>query len=188
MAQKKAEAALPAQDVARIRDILLGPYIRESEQRFQSTQRDVGRLQQLLDQLAEQAASQAETQAQELQAQADRLTKQLADLEGRFGKQLQQEVSTLDGKMADLGGRMDQQIAGVDTTLTKKLQGLQQDLRRAENDLRAELREMVEKLTDDKTDRRALGQMLIEIGNQLAEGGSAVGLDELLRGLASPEE
>ena len=36
--------------------------------------------------------------------------------------------------------------------------------------MRRELREMVQKLTQDKTDRQSLGQMLVEIGGQLTRG------------------
>ena len=76
---------------------------------------------------------------------------------------------------------------GVDSTLNKKLQTLQRDTRQANDDLRRELREMVQKLTHDKTDRQSLGQMLIEIGGQLTRGSGAVGLDDLLSGLAGEQ-
>ena len=58
-------------------------------------------------------------------------------------------------------------------------------MRQADDDLRKELRDLVDRLTDEKTDRRSLGQMFIEIGNQLSTGGAAVGLDDLLAGLGN---
>jgi hypothetical protein len=65
---------------------------------------------------------------------------------------------------------------------------LQRESRDSDEDLRRELREMVEKLTHDKTDRQSLGQMLVEIGGQLISGGNAVSLDDLLTGLPSLAE
>ena len=47
------------QDIARIRDILLGPQMREYEQRFALVQRDLERLQSLADQLTEHLQEQA---------------------------------------------------------------------------------------------------------------------------------
>jgi predicted nucleic acid-binding Zn-ribbon protein len=47
-----------AQEVDRIRDIIFGPQMRDYEQRFQTIQRDLDRLQQEIDRLTEEDSSQ----------------------------------------------------------------------------------------------------------------------------------
>jgi hypothetical protein len=112
-------------EVDRIRDIILGPQLREYEQRFQIIQRDLERLQQGLDHLIEQLANQ-------------------------------------DGEQ------------------NKKLQTLRRDMRQGDDDLRGELRQTSQKLTTDKVDRMALGELFVELGTHLKMGGS---LADLLKGL-----
>lgn len=112
-------------EVDRIRDIILGPQLREYEQRFQIIQRDLERLQQELDHLTEQ-------------------------------------------------------LAGQDSEQNKKLQALRRDMRQSDDDLRGELRQTSQKLTTDKVDRMALGELFVELGTHLKMGGS---LADLLKGL-----
>jgi len=112
-------------EVDRIRDIILGPQLREYEQRFQIIQRDLERLQQELDHLTEQLANQ-------------------------------------------------------DSEQSKKLQALRRDMRQGDDDLRGELRQTAQKLTTDKVDRVALGELFVELGTHLKMGGS---LADLLKGL-----
>jgi hypothetical protein len=53
-------------------------------------------------------------------------------------------------------------------------------MRQVDEALRDELRQTAQKLTLEKVDRLALGQLLIEVGTQLKTGGS---LSDLLDGL-----
>ena len=69
------------QEIARIRDILLGPQIRETDQRFQQLTRDIERLQQDIQRLTEQLHEQAAAQSQSLDHQVTRLQGDLADLD-----------------------------------------------------------------------------------------------------------
>jgi hypothetical protein len=115
----------PAQEVDRIRDIIFGAQMRDYEQRFQTVQRDLDRL----------------------QGEIDRLTEQLSEQGTDHGK---------------------------------RLQSLRQEMRQVDEDLRDELRQTAQKLTVEKVDRLALGQLLIELGTQLKTGGS---LADLLGGL-----
>lgn len=134
MADKQAGDIKPqlatTTEVDRIRDIILGPQLREYEQRFQVVQRDLNRLQQELDRLTEQLAEQDSNQA-------------------------------------------------------KRLQNLQKEMRQSNDDLRGELRETSQKLTNEKVDRLALGELFIELGQHLKAGGSLV---ELLKGLGDKIE
>ena len=54
------------------------------------------------------------------------------------------------------------------------LQKLRDDMRQSDDELRAEMREAVDRLTMDKVDRSTLGDLLIEMGNRL-KADSALG-------------
>ena len=49
--------------------------------------------------------------------------------------------------------------------------------------LREELRQIAQRLTDDKTDRSTLGELFIELGRRVEQGGS---LTDLLKDLGQP--
>jgi predicted RNase H-like nuclease (RuvC/YqgF family) len=112
----------------RVRDIIFGPQMRDYEQRFKQTVRDLERLQQEIDHLTE------------------RLTEQ-------------------------------------DATQLKKLQALHREMRQSDDDIRTELRQTADKLTFDKVDRMALGELFIELGSHLKMGGSLAGLADWLTNL-----
>lgn len=205
MPAKSTSEAMPAnpQEIARIRDILLGPHIREYDQRFQQTARDLDRLRMDIEKLTEQLHEQAESQARSLDQQVQRLQSNLASQEQQGIERAAEESSHVNARLTELGGRLDAQsasqserlkqeaerldrsIASLDSSASKKLQSLQKEMRQSDDDLRKELRDLVDRLTDEKTDRRSLGQMLVEIGSQLSTGGAAVGLDDLLAGLGN---
>lgn len=105
---------------------------------------------------------------------------QIRDYESRFQTvqrdldRLQQEIDRLAGQLTDQGGDQN-----------KKLQGLRQEMRQADDNIRDELRQTSQRLTDEKVDRLALGELFIELGNHLKNGGS---LAELLKGLGGNVE
>ncbi|RME49651.1 MAG: hypothetical protein D6796_04620 [Caldilineae bacterium] len=69
MPDKKSQATPSvetAQEVERIRDIIFGPQMRDYEQRFQTLQRDLSRLQQELDRLTDQLAEQGNSHNKKL--------------------------------------------------------------------------------------------------------------------------
>lgn len=68
MASDQTPNAPSTQDMDRIRDIIFGPQMRDYEQRFQTVQRDLGRLQQDIDHLTEQLSEQDGSQNKKLQA------------------------------------------------------------------------------------------------------------------------
>jgi predicted nucleic acid-binding Zn-ribbon protein len=89
-------------------------------------------------------------------------------------ERLQQEIDRLAEGLAD-----------QDSSQTKKLQNLRREMRRADDGLRDELRQTAQRLTDDKVDRVALGELFIELGTHLKTGGS---LAEVLKGLGEKEQ
>ncbi|MFN8485003.1 MAG: hypothetical protein U0768_18355 [Anaerolineae bacterium] len=76
-------------------------------------------------------------------------------------ERLQSALDNLNEQLADQGRDHD-----------KRLQTLRKEVRQADDDLRSELRHTTERLTDEKVDRQALGELFIEMGNQLKAGGS----------------
>ena len=104
---------------------------------------------------------------------------QMRDYEQRF-QLMQRDVERLQGEIERLNGALSTQ----DGEQGKKLQGLRQELRQADNDLRDEVRDSARRLTNDKVDRIGLADMFIELGNQLKNGGS---IADILTGLDKPE-
>jgi hypothetical protein len=105
---------------------------------------------------------------------------QMRDYEQRFQifqrdlERLQQEID-----------RLTEQLADQDSSQGKKLQNLRREMRKADDGLRDELRETAQRLTIEKVDRIALGELFIELGTHLKTGGS---LAELLKSLEEQEQ
>ena len=132
MSEKERQAA-PEEggpEVDRIRDIIFGPQMRDYQQRFQTVQRDLDRLQQEINQLSEQLAEQDRSQGERLQA-------------------------------------------------------LRKEVRRADDDLRNELRETAKELGTAKVDRVILGELFVELGTRLKTGSA---FSDLLRGLDETDQ
>lgn len=89
-------------------------------------------------------------------------------------ERLQQEVD-----------RLTEQLAEQDRGQGKKLQNLRREMRRADDDLRDELRQTAQSLTAEKVDRVALGELFIEFGTHLKTGAS---LADLLKDLGEKEQ
>jgi len=105
---------------------------------------------------------------------------QMRDYQQRFQifqrdlERLQQEIDHLTEQLAD-----------QDSSQSKKLQDLRREMRKADDGLRGELRETAQRLTIEKVDRVALGELFIELGTHLKTGGS---LAELLKSLEEQEQ
>jgi len=105
---------------------------------------------------------------------------QIKDYEQRFQNvqrdlnRLQQEFDQLNEQLTDQGSDQN-----------KKVQNLRREMRQADDGLRDELRETAQTLSQDKVDRMALGDLFVELGNHLKNGGS---LADLLKGLDGKSE
>lgn len=115
-------------------------------------------------------AKQSAIPQQETPQEVDRIRdilfgSQMRDYEQRFQmilrdlERLQQEIDRLSDRLAE-----------QDSEQSKKLERLRKESREADEALRRALRETAQQLTNDKVDRMALGDMLIEIGNRLKTG------------------
>ena len=101
MTDKKAQAApkseTPSGEVDRIRDIIFGSQIRDYEQRFQTLQQDVNRLQQDLDRVTDQLADQNSEQGNKL---AD-LHQEMRQADENLREELRQKAQQLNTDKVD---------------------------------------------------------------------------------------
>jgi hypothetical protein len=102
---------------------------------------------------------------------------QMRDYEQRF-RLLQRDLEGLRGELEALR----EQSSAQSKEQAKKLQALRDDTRQSDDDLRAEMREAVDRLTTDKVDRSTLGDLLIQMGNRLKEDSALGSLLETLGG------
>lgn len=204
---KKPESQFAsAGEVEHIRDIIFGPQMRDYEQRFIVVQRDLERLQQALNSVSDRLAEQGSQQESKLREEVERLNRLLAEQEEGQNKRLQEESEQLqarldrldkslaeqaDGqgkKLAQEADRLGRMLSEQERNVKQQLQGLRRDMDKANEDLRQELRQLVRKLTDDKTDRLTLGELFIQVGSQLRQGGAPVSLEDLVRALGDQAE
>ncbi len=125
-------------------------------------------------------AKQPLTSQEETPQEVDRIREilfgsQMRDYEQRF-QVIRHDLERLQQELDRLAGRLAEQ----DSEQSKKLERLRKESREADEALRRALRETAQQLTNDKVDRLALGDMLIEIGNRLKTG---VLSSDLLQGL-----
>ena len=104
---------------------------------------------------------------------------QIRDYERRF-ETFQRDVERLQQEL----DRLTEQTVEQDNKQSSKLQGLRREMRESDDHLRSELRQTTDQLITDKVDRASLGDLFIELGNQLKTGGS---LSNLLQGLEEKE-
>ena len=87
-------------------------------------------------------------------------------------ERLQEEIDHLNERLVEQDGNQ-----------LKKLQALHREMRQVDDDVRNELRQVTQKLTIDKVDRLALGELFIELGGHLKMGGSLAGIPDWLKSL-----
>jgi hypothetical protein len=102
---------------------------------------------------------------------------QMRDYEQHF-RQLERDLASLQEELETHR----EKTARQDKEQSKKLQALRDDTRQSDDDLRAEMREAVDRLTMDKVDRSTLGDLLIELGNRLKEDSALGSMLETLGG------
>jgi predicted RNase H-like nuclease (RuvC/YqgF family) len=102
-------------------------------------------------------------------------------------RQYEQLVATLQSDIRRLEQQivqLNEQAAERETNQTRTAQLIRQEIRDADGGLRSELRQLTEKLEQEKVGRALLGELFIELGNQIKTGGS---LADLLHGLLENE-
>ena len=86
----------------------------------------------------------------------------IRDHDARFAT-LQRDLERLQ-KALD---RANEEMASRESAQSKKLQETRQDFQAATDELRTEVRLSVERLSNEKVDKEQLGDLLIEMGNQI---------------------
>lgn len=195
-------------EVERLRDILFGPQMEEYERRFADLRRELERLasdiRALQDRLSETERTQTKRMdalESEVRRVADELKRDITRLNARETllnqalSRLQQVEGTTQEHIQHISELRDtlslherdmrtlkNEAAQYREQYERKLETLKRESRQAEDDLRAELRRVATRLGDQKTDRKALATMLMEIATRLETGSSVTGLLEDLTG------
>ena len=78
--------------------------------------------------------------------------------------------------------QLSQQLAEQQAENSRKLQELRKEMRESEDSLRTELRDVNQRLTEEKMDKQVLGDLFIELGNQIKTGAIFSGVLEDLLG------
>ncbi|RRR73968.1 MAG: hypothetical protein EI684_08010 [Candidatus Viridilinea halotolerans] len=198
-------------EVDRLREILFGPQIEAYERQLADLRRDLERMTSDLndahDRIAEAEKSAArrmellelnlrklvedqrreqerqrsrDAQVQQLVAQSRQHEETIVGVgEGLLDLRKVHSASELEIRAARTA------VSDMQDQIEQRTQAMRRDLRHAEDTLRAEVRHMTDRLDHQKTDRKALASMLIEVATRLETGNSMTGL---LEGLAGAKE
>lgn len=198
-------------EVDRLREILFGAQIEEYDRRFADLRRDIDRvgvdLRETQERLGEiekgmlrrfdlldlelRKLSEDQRRESERQRSRDSLLQQMT----AQARQHEETIVGLGEGVIDLrktSTSHDGELRAAKSSLVdlrdqqeQRTQALRREIRHAEDLLRAELRRIADRLENQKTDRKALAGMLMEIATRLETGHSVTGL---LEGLNSPKE
>ncbi|WP_448336789.1 hypothetical protein [Chloroflexus aurantiacus] len=198
-------------EVDRLREIIFGPQMEEYARMFSDLRRQLEHLtedvRQLQDRLGEVEKS-VQRRFDALEVETRRLNDELRrEIERQRAREslLQQVVAQTRQHEAAITGlgdgvselrrvqsHHDLEIrsgrAGLAETrdlLEQRTQALRREIRSTEDALRTELRRIADRLDNQKTDRKALASMLIEIATRLETGSTVAGL---LDGLSSAKD
>ncbi|MBN1874117.1 MAG: hypothetical protein JXA33_07790 [Anaerolineae bacterium] len=203
---------LQGAEVDRLRQVIFGAQMEEYDRRFSDLRREMERM--LTDlRLAQDTISEFEkTQTKrvenieremrrandELRRELDRLSARESMVQQLLTRAQQQELSSRGlseqiNELRNMHTQHEREVNSFKATVTehreqqeRKVDALKHEVRQAEDDLRAELRRVTDRLGDQKTDRKALAAMLMEVATRLETGRSVTGLLEELT-IAAPE-
>jgi len=197
--------------IERLRDAILGAQTEEYERRFTDLQREIERLlsdfRQVQDSLSEFQKSQTkriEALERDTRRANDELTREVDRLRGqspavqqlltqsRQQQMLTQSLTDATNELRKTVAQQEQDIRSLRTTVNqyrdqheRGLDGVKREVRQAEDQLRAEMRRVADRLDNQKTDRKTLAAMLMEMATRLETGRSVTGL---LGEFAAPAE
>lgn len=198
-------------EVDRLRNILFGAQMEEYERRFHDMRReiermgsDIGETRERMGELEKALSRRMETfeldmrkltdelrRESERQRRNEAVMQQLATQSRQHDETLKATGdSILDVRKAHATQETELRAAKtsiIDTRdqLEQRAQALRRELRATEDEVRAELRRVADRLEFQKADRKALASMLIEVAARLETGNTITGL---LEGLKLPKE
>ncbi len=203
-----APQRLGQSEVDRLREIIFGSQIEEYERRFDDVRREQDRVisdlravQDSVNEFEKAQTKRVETLQQEMHRTSDelkhemkRLSEQLRSREAllqqllnqaRQQEMLRKELLSQTKEQNKILGQQERDLKVFRTNVEehrsqyeRKMDALKHEVRQAEDDLRDELRRVADRLDYQKTDRKALASMLMEIATRLETGSTVTGLLE----------
>jgi len=204
MGPDRARQSARKAELDRLRDLLLGSQMEEYERRFTDLQREMERLFGDFRQVRDSINGFQKSQTQRIEAlerdtrrtndelsrEVDRLRTQSPAVQQLVTQNRQQQMLTqgLTDETNDLRKTVAQQEQDLRSLRTsvgqyrdqheRSLDTIKREVRQAEDQLRAEVRRVADRLDDQKTDRKTLAAMLMEMATRLETGSSVPGLLE----------
>ncbi len=208
---ERARPLLQGAEVDRLRQVLFGAQMEEYERRFSDLQREMERVltdlrlvQDSVSDFEKSLTKRVETIEMEMRRSNDELRRELNRMQ-TLGTRLQQLAARVQRQelfgqelvdriqeLRDLVNQHERDLSNFKVSVTEQynrvdhqLAAIKHEMRQAEDTLRAELRRLTDRLDDQKTDRKALAAMLMEVATRLETGSSVTGL---LEGLSAASE
>jgi len=198
-------------EAKRLRDALFGTKMEEYERRFADFHRDNDRVANDLRQLRDALDEAREAQRERVDAvesdtaqKVEELTRSLEQVRAQAPllqqllsqtRQLQVLVQSLSEELSDLQSlhtRETQDVRALRSTVEqyrdqyeRGMDTLKREKRQAEDEIKAELRQMADRLDSQKVDRRSLAAVLLEIATRLETGNTA---SDILHSFVEPTE
>lgn len=142
--------------IERIRDLIVGPHLRDMEQKLVTVTKDLARIENELSRVSG-----------DLKEKSSELKKSISDAEKRLAAQIKENRSSQDEVITQIEQSMGSQVRAFEKQFTDRIQELLQDLRESEESNRAELRRTAEEMDQVKMDRFSLGELFSQLGNGL---------------------
>lgn len=162
-----------AEKINRIRDLIFGPQSRDYEQKFERQRQEISRVTQELNRTQEMIRSLEKTLSAQLKTLGEELSAK--------GEEQNKRQTRL---LSELDQRLTEQIQSIDQHYRSEVERLSEALQQSEESLAAEMRTTTERLHNQKADRVALGDLLMNIGETLKSHDSAEVVNGLLQELA----
>lgn len=169
-----ADPADPAETADAIREVILGPKLREDENRFRVIESNLGQLQQSIDELAQVVESKLNNKINELDTD---LHNELREFENRINEQINQVINEViaDARkisiLADtLVQEVQEKIDKLSNSQAAQIAELRDQMMRNCDTLRSELITETDTLDENKVGRLTLANDLIALGMKLKEG------------------
>ncbi len=193
-------------EVDRLREILFGAQIEEYQRHFADLRREVQRIARDVDEIRERFADLEKTMtrrletleldtrklAEDLRRESDRqrsresLLQQIATQVRQHDDSIKMSGETL-GDLRKSYASYEAELRSVQAgiidgrdQIEQRVQAIRREIRHTEDELRSEMRRIAERLDHQKTDRKALASMLIELAARLETGGT---ITDMLEGL-----
>jgi DNA anti-recombination protein RmuC len=166
-----APASADAPGVDKIRELLFGNQMQDYDRRFSLMEE---RFQQKMRELEAESARSLATTESSIKKQIESLATQArqeqdlrAEAIKELGRGLREQIQALDKRL----GQVSDQVSTLEREFTERLghesQGLREDIRRRNDDIRGTIERMFSELSNVKTDRNLLAGLFVEIARCL---------------------